>query len=280
VNNAQNVDLSPLDVVEHFKSLGYRVSVNDWGSIKRNQVDATTSCDGGRGYVLKSTGAGMVSYPKFQTEYGTCVSLEHGVWNNGGFDRSRLKFINLPVLKPHGAVYGVTACVKNFMGVVTNTLTPAHDGVAGGLMGSVMAEIGMPDLHILDCIWVAGYPGSGPNIGSMGTRKDQLVASTDPVAVDIWAATNILIPTFYENGFSPPWPGPDPEPSNPDSEFRGYLDRSMEWILDAGIPVTNDLDQIDVHAKSAAQQRTGPRRPGDRIENNRGDVADLLRRRP
>jgi len=269
-NNAQVVTLSPRDVVEGFQDLGYRVSVNDWRRLNTSERDENESCDQGQGYVLNL--GSRVSYPKFRTEYGTCISLKNGVWGNGGFDRSRLKIINLPVLKPHGAVYGVTACVKNYMGVVTNTLTNSHNGVAGGLMGSVMAATGMPDLNILDCIWVHGYPGDGPGVGSaLATRTDQLVASADPVALDIWAATNILIPAFKANGYSPPWPGPDPDPGNPNGAFRNYLDRSMEKILADGISVTNDLESIDVYSSTAAIRRPAPRRPSGRVIPERSD---------
>lgn len=279
-NNAQELTLSPLDVVEGFKNLGHRVSMNDWRRLNTSERNEGESCDEGQGYVLFDWRGSRVSYPRFRTEYGTCISLKNGVWGGGGFDRSRLKIINLPVLKPHGAVYGVTASVKNYMGVVTNTLTNSHNGVAGGLMGAVMAATGMPDLNILDCIWVHGYPGDGPNVGSaLATRTDKLVASTDPIALDIWATTNILVPLFEANGYSPPWPGPDPDPSDPNSRFRGYLDRSMERILDGGLAVTNELDKIDLYSKSAAVRRPGPRHPGERVDIDRGDINDLLRRR-
>ena len=281
-NNAQVATLSPRDVVEGFQDQGYHVSINDWRRLNSSERIENESCDqGGQGYVLVDFQGSRVSYPKFRTEYGTCISLKNGVWGNGGFDRSRLKIINLPVLKPHGAVYGVTACVKNYMGVVTNTLTNSHVGVSGGLMGSVMAATGMPDLNILDCIWVHGYPGDGPAVGSgLATQTNRLVASADPIALDIWAATNILVPLFEANGYSRPWPGPDPDPVNPNSTFRNYLDRSMEKILADGISVTNELDKIDLYSKSAALQRPAPRRPGQRVDNDRGDINDLLRRRP
>ena len=55
---------------------------------------------------------------------------------------SGITFINVPVLKSHHSTYGVTACVKNYMGVVTDSLgTNSHDGVGGGLMGAVMAGL-------------------------------------------------------------------------------------------------------------------------------------------
>jgi len=274
-NNAQDRSLSPLDVVTGFQGQGFQVSLSDWRAVRTSSTDEGVPCDQGWGYVVLNTEAGKVSYPKFRSVYGTCVSLKNGVWDPGGgaWDRSRLKFINLPVLKPHGAVYGVTACVKNYMGVVTNELnTNSHTGVGGGLMGAVMGEIGPPDLNILDCIWICGYPGQGPGVGTgLVDRSDQLVASTDPIAADIWATTNILVPAFLANGYSPPFPGPDPDPADPGSRFRTYLDRSMEKLLDGGYSVTNDIDSIDVYSSSAAIRRPAPRRPSGRVIPERSD---------
>ena len=113
-------------------------------------------------------------------------------------------------------------------------------------MGAVMGEIRPPDLNILDCIWINDNPSGGPMTSySEATRRDELVASIDPVAADLWAVTNILIPAYLDNGFTPPWPSPDATPDDPNSDFRTYLDRSMSEILAAGFDTTNDLDQID-----------------------------------
>jgi len=279
-NNAEDRSLSPYDVVVGFQNLGFRVSLSNWGSVRSVETDEGVPCDQGWGYVLVDTEAGRVSYPKFTTGSGTCVSLKHGIWDQdgGAWDRSRLKLINLPVLKPHW-IYAVTSCVKNYMGVVTNSLgTNSHDGVVGGLMGAVMAETGPPDLNILDCIWTNGHPGSGPEAGyAFTTRTDQLVASTDPIAADIWATTNILIPAFLANGYTPPWPGPNPAPDYPNSMFRTYLDRSMEKLLDGGYAVTNDINSIDAYSSTAAIRRPAPRRPSGRViperpENNKQEV--------
>jgi len=273
-NNAQDHSLSPYDVVVGFQDQGFQVSLSNWGAFRLTRADEGVPCDQGWGYVLLDTEAGTVSYPKFLADNGTCVSLKNGVWNpdGGAWDRSRFKLINLPVLKPHG-IYAVTACVKNYMGVVTNSLgTNSHDGVVGGLMGAVMAETGLPDLNILDCIWTNGYPSSGPAVGyALATRSDQLVASTDPIAADIWATTNILIPAFLANGYSPPWPRPNPNPDDPNSMFRYYLDRSMEKLLAGGYSVTNDLDSIDVYSSTAAIRRPAPRRPSGRVIPERSD---------
>jgi uncharacterized protein (DUF362 family) len=280
-NNAQDQTLSPRDVVVGFQNQGFRVSLSDWRAARTLERDEGVPCDQGWGYVILATEAGRVSYPKFPTGYGTCVSLKHGVWNPdaGDWDRSRLKLINMPVLKPHW-IYAVTACVKNYMGVVTDSLgTNSHDGVGGGLMGAVMAEIDPPDLNILDCIWTCGHPGLGPDVGyGPLSRSDQLVASTDPIAADIWATTNILIPSFLANGHSPPWPNPNPDPEDPNSRFRAYLDRSMEWMLDGGFAVTNDLDSIDVYSSSAAIRRPEPRRPSGRVMPRTPDSEQVLQR--
>jgi hypothetical protein len=247
-----------------FQDQGFQVSLSDWRLFRNHEVDEHSSCDQGTGYVVLERPGADISYPKFDTLYGTCVSMRDGIRNpaTGAWERDRLKVINLPVLKPHGAVYAVTACVKNYMGVVTTELgTSSHYGVRSGLMGAVMAEIGPPDLNILDCIWIDGNPWSGPGV-SCGSRLDQLVASTDPVAADIWATTNILIPAFLANGFSPPWPSPDATPDDPDSTFRIYLDNSMNELLAGGYEVTNDLDSIDVYSWDGVP---APRRSSGRV---------------
>ena len=268
-NNAQDRLLSPHDVVMGFQNLGHRVSIRDWRQFRSFSVEANRSCEWGSGYVVLPPGpAGNVSYPRFQTDFGTCVSLAKGIWDHGAgrFERDRLKVINLPVLKPHGQVYGVTAAVKNYMGVVTTELnTGSHNAVSGGLMGAVMAETRPPDLNILDCIWVNGHPFAGPGVSCyLASRLDQLVASTDPVALDIWATKNILVPEFLANGYEPPWPSPSADPDDPNSKFRIYLDNSMDQLLAKGYSVTNELDSIDVYSWNGVP---APRRSSGRVGN-------------
>lgn len=204
------------------------------------------------GYIVyPSDGAlrGAVSYPKFQTDEGTYISLRDGIWDPiaGTYDRAHLKLINIPVLKSHSAEYGITACVKNYMGVVSGVLgTDSHIAIEYGILGALLGEIGPADLNILDSIWVNARPSDGPWTSyAVATRRDELVASIDPVAADIWAAKNILIPAFLDNGYSPPWPDPSADPDDSTSDFRTYLDNSMNYILAAGYEVTNNPDQID-----------------------------------
>jgi hypothetical protein len=229
------------------------ISLYDWTEIRQVSVDEYSAGDLADGYVVSPYDPaiqGRVSYPKFRTELGTYISLRDGVWDlpSVSYDRDRLKIINLPVLKSHHATYGATACVKNWMGVVTTGLsTNSHSAARYGLLGAAMAEVRPPDLNILDAIWINADPFTGPSTSYAGaTRRNELVASTDPVAADIWSVTNILIPGFLGNGFVPPWPQPDATPDDPSSDFRQYLDSSMSALNTAGFPSTNDLGQIDL----------------------------------
>jgi uncharacterized protein (DUF362 family) len=253
-NNAQDISQSPHDVVTHYQGLGYSVSHTDWTLLRTTRVDEYSAGDDTDGYVVYPFDQdlnGAVSYPKFRTDAGTAISLRDGIWDpvEGTYDRERLKLINLPVLKSHHAVYGVTAAVKNSMGVVTTSLgTNSHQAVANGLMGALLGEIRPADSNLVDAIWVNANPFSGPATPYEGaTRRDELVASIDPVALDIWATREVLVPAFLENGYEPPWPYPSADPDDPASAFRVYLDNSMAYLLMAGYEVTNDPALIDAH---------------------------------
>jgi hypothetical protein len=260
-NNARDHHQSPRDVVLDYQDDGHTVSLFDWTAIRYTAVDEYDQGDSTDGYVVYDYDAqvhGRISYPKFRTDAGTYISLKYGTWNpvTENYRRGRLKFINLPVLKSHHATYGATACVKNYMGVVTDELsTYSHSGIYYGLLGALMGEIQPADLNILDCIWINANPYYGPWTGyADATRRDQLVASTDPVAADIWAVKNILIPAFIENGYAPPWPNPSADPDDPSSAFRNYLDNSMDYLLAAGYRTTNNLSKIDAFTRTCSDE--------------------------
>jgi hypothetical protein len=250
-NNAEDTGQSPRDVVVHYQSQGWRISLFDWTVTRTTTVGEFSTGDMQNGYVVypyDPVVRGRVSYPKFTTVEGTHVSLKEGIWTEaGGYERESLKLINMPVLKSHHSTYGATACVKNYMGVVTRELaTDSHNAIRFGLLGAVQGEIRPADLNLLDATWINANPFSGPsNSYENATRRDELIASRDPVAADIHAVKNILIPGFLDNGYAPPWPWPSADPDDPTSEFREYLDNSMSQILAAGFDVTNDPAQID-----------------------------------
>jgi uncharacterized protein (DUF362 family) len=263
-NNAQNHALSPHDVVVEFQGLGHRISHYDWTVRRYTLVNEYANGDMTDGYVRYDYDPqlnGRVSYPKFQTDYGTYVSLKYGLWDPTGsvYDRERLKFINVPVLKSHHATYGATVSVKHYMGVVTGELsTNSHSAIGNGILGALIGEIQLADLNLVDAVWINANPFDGPwTTYSGATRRDRLLASVDPIAVDLWAVKYILIPAFIENGYSPPWPYPSADPDIPSSAFRNYLDNSMDYILAAGYDATNDLSQIDVTTWNGAADNDG-----------------------
>jgi len=258
-NNAEDITQSPQDVVNDFASEGWHVSTMLWDTIRSWSVSEYAAGDMANGYVVSSTYDLETnlreSYPKFHTAFGSYVSYKRGVWSTTtqSYDAGKLVVINMPVLKTH-SIYGITASVKNHMGVVSTALaSESHGAVARGGLGSMLADVRCPDLTIMDAIWVMARPGLGPSASyADATRLDKLLASTDPVALDLWAATNVLIPAILDNGYTYADYHAKQDPADPNSTFRTYLDRSMNEMLLGGIDTTNDLDSIDLHAYQAA----------------------------
>jgi uncharacterized protein (DUF362 family) len=63
-------------------------------------------------------------------------------------------------------------------------------------MGTEMVDTRYPVLNILDAIWVNANPGRGPGTSyNAATKTGIIAASADPVALDYWAAKNILVQT-------------------------------------------------------------------------------------
>jgi len=255
-NNAENTSQSFQSVVEFFASKGYKVSAYLWDRITTKRVNEYSEGDMEDGYVINTTRNPktgiMVSYPKFKTAFGTYISFKYGVWNPGNrtYSSEKLKVINFPVLKTH-SIYGVTACVKHYMGVVSDKLTSmfgarAHDTVGSGGMGTQMVESRFLVLNIIDAIWVNAKPRGGPS-----TRYDEAIrvniiaASTDPVALDYWAAKHILLEVAKRVGYDG-ISSLDPD-NTASGSFGFWLRLSMEEIKRAGYQATVDEDYMNVY---------------------------------
>jgi hypothetical protein len=254
-NNAVDRSQSMQKVAAMFSSR-HRVSTVSWDPLNTSRVQEYAKGDARDGYVVDScpspdTGI-VVSYPKFTTRYGTRISFKNGIWDPaaGGYDSERLKVINVPVLKSH-SIYGVTASVKHYMGVVSNRLSgnTAHGSVGTGGMGTQMAQTRFPVLDVLDAIWINAAPGRGPRTTySQATQANIVAASRDPVALDCWAAKNILLPAARKLGYSDTG-SLDPEVTR--KGFFGYwLRLSMKALQKAGYPVTLDLDRVNISVTS------------------------------
>lgn len=253
-NNAEDRSQSVVRVVNDFAIEGWSVFSLLWDSLRQTAVEEFENGDSRNGYVVATAVDPetqiRLSYPKFTTPKGTCVSVKHGVWaaESGAYEPGRLVVINLPVLKTH-AYYAVTAAVKNHMGVVTRDLgTDSHYAIGRGGLGSFLADVRMPDLTILDCIWILARPRQGPDASyTSASRRDQLVAGTDPVSLDAWAVKHILMPQIIANGYAASDYSGRQDPDNPASVFRQYLDLSMNELIRAGLNTTNDYRSVRRH---------------------------------
>jgi hypothetical protein len=272
--NSYYHDQSNAEVAGMFYS--HQVSAFLWDTLKSRTVDDFNDGDFRDGYVRNSTWNSdteiYVSYPKFTTEYGTHISFKEGVWDNStGFDSERLKVINMPVLKSHFR-YGVTGCIKHYMGVPQGYIAPSvhisipheHFSIANGGMATLMVETRAPILNILDMIWINANPLESSSMrgpwGNYGytTFTDIIGASQDPVALDYWASNNVLIPIAmldYETYSSL---DPDYEPKSPqytgydqmDESFHNYLRRSKDVLIDAGLQATMNQTEMNVFVKA------------------------------
>ncbi len=286
--NAENTSQSVQDVVNIFSSQ-YRVSTYDWQSIYSVRVNEYLNGDMTDGYWLNDTAdpeTGInVSYPKFQSAYGTYISFKHGIWNGASYE-DRLKIINLPILKSH-RIYGVTAATKHYMGVqsegTNGGLANGHAQIGEGGMGTLLAETRYPILNILDAIWINAnpYPSvmCGPYTGYIyATRVNIIMASLDPVALDYWASKNVLIPTAQRTGYD------DVQTLDPDNmvthigltdAFGIYLTNTSEELVRNGYSVTMDETQMNVYVSqffaSNSVDNMSAKQLLDLFEENRED---------
>jgi len=257
-NNAEDRSQSTQDVVDALAET-HRVSTFLWDRITRTQAAEYEAGDLDDGYIVaatrsSSTGA-LVAYPKFRTSYGTYVSFKRGIWDPARktYDSKRLVVINVPVLKPH-MIFGVTGCIKHYMGVTSDYLTRsagarAHDSVGTGGMGTLIAETRLPDLNILDATYVSLAPGAGPQVRyAHATEIGVIAASTDPVALDYWGAKYILTQGARARGVR------DTRSLDPESRrsFATWLRLSMAELAAAGHQVTVDETRMNIYVQALA----------------------------
>lgn len=195
-----------------------------------------------------------VSYPCFTTTGGRRVELREGLWTGSGYS-SKLKLINIPVLKHHDTGGSeITASLKHFYGVLSMSDGYSgirHYGKLGSTCGKMIVSVRTPVLNIIDAIWASqgsleGYPAETTS------RTNTLVASQDPVALDYWAAKNVLYPIDNNARHLPTFPG-----------IKRWLVQARDIINNrgglydpsAGIQVrrvTNSPAAMSVHYASAA----------------------------
>jgi hypothetical protein len=257
-NNAEDISQSVQKVVDSFAG-SHKVSTYLWDTITRQRVKEYSEGDIADGYIVDEAINPRTdlrtSYPKFKTKYGTYVSFKLGLWNpqQQTYDSDRLKIINVPVLKSHDD-FGVSACVKHYMGVLSYKLTEqlgtnAHEAIVTGGLGTEMVETRFPALNIIDAIWVNAFPGAGPTSSyDAATRTNVIAASQDPIALDYWAAKHILLQaaqnTTYGRTHSSSM---DPDNMSAPGSFGQWLRLSMQEINQAGYHTTVDEAHMNVY---------------------------------
>ncbi|TYB84181.1 MAG: DUF362 domain-containing protein [Kosmotoga sp.] len=249
MNNAEDKSQSMQDVVNTFSS--FKVSTYLWDKITQKRVREYSEGDNNDGYIVynkadEKTGV-VVSYPKFKTKYGTYISFKKGIWNEAleEYDSGRLKVINLPVLKSH-FIYGVTANIKHYMGVVSDKLTngTSHSSVDEGGMGKVMAETRVPVLNITDAIWVNAQRGPSTPY-SRAINLGIIAASTDPIALDYWVSKNLLVKVAINIGNKYGSNNMDPDNIKKGS-FGSWLRLSMNELNSSGYKTTIQPDRMNI----------------------------------
>ena len=99
-----------------------------WGGAENGGlVNSPTEGDGyiwKKEFVYQATNGKkvMMSYPLFTSQYsGVKIDFFKGPWKDGKYLERELKFINFSALNTHGGDTGVTASVKNYLGICDMT---------------------------------------------------------------------------------------------------------------------------------------------------------------
>lgn len=216
-------------------------------------------CDGTGGVPLLALDNGLqganrrevvMSYPILRTDRGTLVDYRWGVWETGTYTGQAVKFVNCAALNHHSVYCGMTSAVKNYLGV--SDLSGGPDPTRGGRLsgdyhnfhsfpftgdgkGPVPGMLGAEVGHFLKTvrrpflnITTAEYCGLVDRIGPPVARTRAVVASTDPVALDLHAAKYILFPN---SGISKH----DPEDRrSPAAQYLKQCARAGDYCYDEG----------------------------------------------
>jgi hypothetical protein len=219
-------------------------------------------------------GTHCVSYPCFTTARGNRIELKEGRWTGVSYAQN-LKLINCAVLKDHSGDIGMTGALKIVYGTLSmsdGSSAQRHYADLGSQCAKMWTEVRVPDLNILDCIWVSfgsttvngqgvsGCVGYPPQITS---RQNILLAGHDPVAMDYHANKHILLPLGGENAANH---DPDNNPRlvsvyqqaqdtlNAAGGIRGHKARSGDDHIE--VIADNAPSQIAVEAWESHEQAT------------------------
>ena len=241
-NNSMDTAQSILDVVSTFATKGHPVYLMNWTDITHNEVTEYSDGDYNDGYIYDDVS--KISYPKFQTDEGTYVSLKYGIWDSTSqtYNLDHLCLINLPVPKTHG-YSGATIALKNWIGVLTTHDCDERFGSGHAmhydyffsefaLVVKVMM-VTFPKLTIVDAEWTNPNGNQPPN---SSVQTNMLLGSTDPLAASWYTAKYILAP-ISSNSI---------DPDNPNGRYHEVITNWANCFYDSGFAVTKDSAEISV----------------------------------
>ena len=217
----------------------------------------------------------LMNYPIFTSAHSNIIiDFKNGPWKDGKYLNRNIRFINFSALNSHGSDTGITASIKNYLGVCDMTCgfrgtTPEgyynfhhiglsnihwrlkdllqkigweeHYAAIGGCVGHFMRHVRMADLNIVTAEW-AGY-GSRTDT-QLRAHTKTILASTDPVALDYIAAKQVLLPAtkkYSQNKQLERYHDPD----NSDSPFYDFLLACHEKGIGNLKEENIDLDEYD-----------------------------------
>ncbi|MEK7670767.1 MAG: DUF362 domain-containing protein, partial [Bacteroidota bacterium] len=244
-NNSDDPNQSILNVISTFRAKHYPVYLKNCTLFR--EVDGSEYSNGDYDDCFVYDPVTKFTYPKFRTPSGQYrVSLRYGIWDSTSatYDISRRCIISFPVLKGHNMA-GATIVIKNYVGVGTT----AYDWRWGGggtmhytyfwgpyAMLARLMSVAYPRLSIVDAAWTNINGPGGANV----VHTNKLVASTDPVAADWYAAKYILTPI----AMFPSWTNPD----LPGGTYYNTLGNWARYLQDStSHTVTKDSSQISVY---------------------------------
>ncbi len=193
----------------------------------------------------------QISYPCFTTAGGHRIEMREGIWSGKRHD-TNVKLINIPVLKTHDGT-GITGVLKHSYGIVSmeddkGWWKKRHYEESGSQCGKMYSLVRMPDLNIVDAIWVThqvhhcGYPPWTTH------RANVLLAGLDPVALDYYGSKHILLPL-----------GGDRAKEHDPDNFPGLINHitGAQEFINAhggvnGVPVQQGDDNTKVISRPAA----------------------------
>ena len=112
--------------------------------------------------------------------------------------------------------------------------------------GSPLSERASESQDIIDAIWINANPGEGPRASyDVAVQTNVIAGSTDPVALDYWAAKHILLQASRNKGYS------NTTSMDPDClaqrSFGQWLRLSMNEINRASYQTTVDESHMNVY---------------------------------